>query len=371
VDEEGTVRLIPQLINFYPEDTDAALGSLGRMGDAVLRFLHEITNVDEVWHSFHELLAMVLDEFKELSRDSEKQQDIIRFILTFRALSQEWEEEANQGNSIRRFWKDRLEEEINEAKGKTTSETMVLERPDRSPIKIEMVQAPSGTFLMGDESDRPIHRVELTKPFMIAKFPVTQELYGAVTGDWPSRFKGNELPVETITWFDAVRFCNELSKEFNLEQAYRIDGEKVQWNQKSSGFRLPTEAEWEYACRAGSTTRFACGDLESSLGTMGWFEENSGGNTHPVGQKEPNAWGLFDMHGNVWEWVWDWHARYPDSPVRNPTGPKGGGSYRVIRGGYWYGDARYCRSAIRFGRRPDYRFDSLGFRLSRSVSLGP
>jgi formylglycine-generating enzyme required for sulfatase activity len=338
------------------------------LGDNVLRFVHEITSVKEVSGAFHGLLAKVLGEFTDGTRDPEKEQEIIRFIVKFKGLSQEWEEEANQNDSIRCFWKAYHKGEINAAKGKTGVDTFFLKRPGGRQISIEMVQAPAGSFLMGDEKNGPIHRVTITNPYYISKEPVTQALYQAVMNDNPSVFKGNHNPVEAISWFDAARFCNVLSKAMNIVPAYKINGEKVEWVQGVSGFRLPTEAEWEYAARGGTTARFACGDLESGLEAMGWHNQNSGGKTRPVGQKGPNVWGLFDMHGNVWEWTWDWRGDYPNGLANDPVGDSEG-SDRVIRGGGWRNDARNCRSANRNHAPPGVRrYFVLGFRLSRSLS---
>jgi formylglycine-generating enzyme required for sulfatase activity len=229
-----------------------------------------------------------------------------------------------------------------------------------------MVQAPAGSFLMGDEKNGPIHRVTITKPYYISKAPVTQALYRAVMNENPSDYKGDHNPVESLHWFDAARFCNALSKAMNIAPAYKINGKTVEWVQDASGFRLPTEAEWEYSARGGTIARFACGDLESGLEAMGWYNKNSGRKTHPVGQKEPNAWGLFDMHGNVYEWTWDWYGASPRGSVNDPLGDSNG-SCRVMRGGSWNFDAQYCRSANRSGNSPVNRIYYLGFRLSRSL----
>ena len=132
-------------------------------------------------------------------------------------------------------------------------------------------------------------------------------------------------------------------------------------------YRLPTEAEWEYACRAGTTTEYSFGDDVSVLGDFAWFDDNSGSQTHPVGQKRPNGWGLYDMHGNVWEWCSDWHGDYAAGAVRDPAGPASG-SIRVLRGGCWYDSAGFCRSAFRIRFYPSYRFSNYGFRLALSPS---
>ena len=157
-----------------------------------------------------------------------------------------------------------------------------------------------------------------------------------------------DRPVEQVSWDDAQEFLAKL----NLME-------------KIDTYRLPTEAEWEYACRAGSTTRFCFGDKEEKLGEYAWYGDNSEGKTHPVGQKQPNAWGLYDMHGNVWEWCQDWYGDYPAGPVTDPRGPDAG-EYRVLRGGSWDNDTRNLRSAVRNYYYPDYRSDIIGFRVART-----
>jgi formylglycine-generating enzyme required for sulfatase activity len=223
-------------------------------------------------------------------------------------------------------------------------------------VKLEMVLIPAGEFLMGSpDSDngaggdeKPRHGVRITKPFYMGNYLVTQKQWEAVMGDNPSHFKGPKNPVETICWNDCQKFVEKLNA--------KVRGGK---------FSLPTEAQWEYACRAGSTTRYCFGDEESGLGEYAWYGENAGGKTHPVGEKKPNAWGLYDMHGNVWEWCQDWcnSGYYANSPTDDPMGPSGG-AYRVVRGGTWDGPARNCRSAGRGSFVPGYRHDYLGFRVS-------
>ncbi len=356
INGEDNIEQIPGLNNFKSDNADLALEALGRMGDAVLRFVHEITNTDQVRYGFHGMLKSVLEEFKSGKRDPEKQQDIIRFILKFRRLSQEWEENSGIGDSLRVFWKKHLEKETGIARGVEERKIFALKRSGETPLNIEMVQIPAGSFLMGSDDAGPIHRAKITKPFLISTAPVTQVLYETVIGKNPSKFKGVDRPVETVSWFDAVNFCNKLSIKMRLEPAYTIDGEEVRRNRDTNGFRLLTEAEWEYACRAGTTSAFYSGDLESDLEPVGWYHRNSDGLTHDAGLKNANAWGVFDMHGNVWEWNYDLYRE--------------GGVNRVIRGGSWDYDARNCRSAIRNDGRPDYRGNNVGFRLSRSVSLG-
>jgi formylglycine-generating enzyme required for sulfatase activity len=194
--------------------------------------------------------------------------------------------------------------------------------------------------------EKPAHPVTLTKPFYMGKFVVTQDQYQAVAGANPSLVKGHDFPVETVSWNDAQAFC-----------------ERVTEHTKQT-VRLPTEAEWEFACRAGTTTAYSSGDTETDLARAAWYDGNSKGATHPVGQKEPNAFALYDMHGNVWQWCQDFYrVDYYSMPATDdPAGPEGG-SEHSLRGGAWYRLPRGCRSALRGRDVPgdrDYRF---GFRV--------
>jgi formylglycine-generating enzyme required for sulfatase activity len=211
----------------------------------------------------------------------------------------------------------------------------------------------------------PQHRVRITKPFYLGVYEVTQEEYQRVMGKNPSEFsatgKGKDevsgrdtkrFPLENVSWDDAVEFCRKLSERPEEKAAGRT-------------CRLPSEAQWEYACRAGSTTRYCFGDQESGLDELAWYGVNSGGATHPVGEKKPNAWGLYDMHGNVWEWCQDWYDKdyHDNSPTDDPSGPPGG-SGRVIRGGGWHYPACFCRSANRGHLHPVIGDNYMGFRAS-------
>ena len=224
-------------------------------------------------------------------------------------------------------------------------------------VKLEMVLIRAGEFMMGSpDSDqageRPQHRVRITKPFYLGKYLVTQEQWEAVMGDNPSHFKGPKNPVEMVSWNDCQQFLVKLNAKIGAQ---------------SGAFRLPSEAQWEYTCRAGSTTRYCFGDDESQLGEYAWYTANSGNTTHPVGEKKPNPWGLYDMHGNVWEWCQDWYGAYGAEATDDPTGPAMG-SDRVFRGGSWDHPARICRSASRDCHEPGYRYDYLGFRASRVLA---
>jgi len=214
-------------------------------------------------------------------------------------------------------------------------------------VTLDLVLIRPGTFTMGSDKGggERAHQVTLTKPFYLGKYEVTQEQWQQIMGGNPSRFKGAKNPVEMVSWDDCQEFMGKLRK--------KLPGQM---------FRLPTEAEWEYACRAGTTGEYA-GDLDA----MAWYDSNSGSKTHPVGGKKPNAWGLYDMHGNVGEWCADWYGDYPNSAVTDPTSSNTG-SYRVIRGGFWYGSACYCRAADRYGYTPTGGNDYIGFRVARSSS---
>jgi len=245
----------------------------------------------------------------------------------------------------------------------------IAHSPEESSLN-DMVRITGGTFIMGSpatESGRSPNegpqREVTVRSFYIGRFPVTQALFEEVMGTNPSGFRGPNLPVERVSWFDAIEFSNRLSIREGLEPAYTISGHTVTWNREANGYRLPTEAEWEFACRAGTQTPFHSGN---TIGTAGWHSGNSGGRTHPVGQRQPNAWGLYDMHGNVLEWCWDWLGNYPATAQTDPLGPATG-THRVYRGGSWRFAAHQARSAFRFGNHPHLRLDFIGFRLARNA----
>ena len=202
----------------------------------------------------------------------------------------------------------------------------------------------------GRFDDEQQHSVTLSQGYWLGKYTVTQGQWESVMGSNPSEFKGRDLPVDKVSWEDAMSFCRKLTER--ERSAGRL----------AAGYEytLPSEAQWEYACRAGTTGAYA-GDLDS----MGWYDKNSGNKTHAVGTKRANGWGLYDMHGNVWEWCSDWYGAYPSGYVVDPTGASSG-PHRVLRGGGWLHDASSCRSAHRNGYDPGHRFINLGFRLVHS-----
>jgi len=212
-------------------------------------------------------------------------------------------------------------------------------------VKLELCGIPVGKFTMGSpESDETPHEVTLTKAFWLGRMQVTQAQWEAVMGNNPSQSKGAELPVENVSWDDALDYCQKLNAKALLPADWK--------------FALPTEAQWEYACRAETT-----GDYAGNLAIMAWYSVNSVSKTHPVATKKPNAWGHHNMHGNVWEWCADWYDDYPTCAVTDPTGPNTG-SVRVNRGGSWGSGDSHCRSAHRGWSAPDLRNGGIGFRVA-------
>jgi sulfatase modifying factor 1 len=234
---------------------------------------------------------------------------------------------------------------------------------------------PAGDFTMGDATGKPEekpHPVSLAS-FYIDIHPVTQETYQKITGVNPSKQKNPMAPVSGVQWVDAVRFCNTCSEREGLKPAY--DPKSWACDFDADGYRLPTEAEWEYACRAGTRTKYFFGDSAALLGTYAWTKQNSEGKVHPVSAKGANSWGLFDMHGNVWQWCNDWYDEnaYASSPKENPRGPAEG-KQRVLRGGAWDSDPDKCRAASRKKEFPVYTdacfgVDSNGFRRVKNTAL--
>ncbi|MGW0700081.1 formylglycine-generating enzyme family protein [Streptomyces sp. NPDC002867] len=216
-----------------------------------------------------------------------------------------------------------------------------------------MVAVPPGRVTLSDRRTQSSWPVDVAS-FQMSAFPVTQSSYARVTGQRPSSARGDRLPVEGVSWWDAVQFCNALSQREGLTPAYHLhlDAETAEWDTSADGYRLPTEAEWEHACRAGTTS-----PRYGQLDEVAWYQGNSAGQIHPVGGKQPNAWGLYDMLGNVWDWCWDVY----DAEVY--------GAYRVLRGGGWADEHWSCRASVRRRSHPTFRIDDVGFRTARSTPL--
>ena len=220
-------------------------------------------------------------------------------------------------------------------------------------VTMKLAPIPAGKFTMGspgdeagrDEDEGPLREVVISKPFYMGLYEVTQEQYEAVMGAKPSKFADAAKPVESVSWEDAAEFCKRLSRK------------------TSQAVALPTEAQWEYACRAGAKTRFGFGDDDRQLSNYARYGQSGDAGTVPVGAKKPNAWDLYDMHGNVWEWCADWYAgSYVNAPTQDPAGPISGQS-RVLRGGSWVNTSDGCRCATRNRSAPDVRYNGIGFRV--------
>ena len=237
------------------------------------------------------------------------------------------------------------------AVGSSTSGS-VITIPVKNDINIEMVKVEAGSFNMGatpemenpDDREKPVHRVTLTNNYYIGKYEVTQALWKIVMGSNPSNFKGDNLPVEKVSWNDCQKFISKLNK---------LTGKS---------FRLPTEAEWEFAARGGNKSRGYQYSGSNVIDDVAWFDDNSSSKTHIVGEKQPNELGIYDMTGNVWEWCQDWYDSYSGSPQTNPTGVVSG-SYRVRRGGSWFDSTWRCRSSYRRFITSANRSSNFGLRL--------
>ena len=234
-------------------------------------------------------------------------------------------------------------------------------------IGMEFVQIPAGEFYMGSLvnflniniipdmgtpiDEGPVHRVKIPQSFYLGKYEVTQKQWRDVMGNNPSHFKGDDLPVENISWYDVQDFIKKLNEKEGVNK-----------------YRLPSEAEWEYAARAGTITSYSFGNDASKLGDYAWYGENDDEKTHEVGKKRPNPWGLYDMYGNVWEWVQDkWHKNYDGAPNDGSAWEIGSPSARVIRGGGWWYPSYNCRSAYRIQHVVGGHVEVIGFRLLREL----
>lgn len=263
----------------------------------------------------------------------------------------------NYINTVRNYLK---KEEIEDSKIPENSENSKIHEVFTSTSTgIEFVLIPAGEFEISSppkEKDKlpyecPTHKITIKQSFYMGKSSVTQKQWKKIMRKNPSHFKGDDRPVEMVSWKEVKKFVKKLNEK-----------------ERTDKYRLPSEAEWEYACRTGTQTGYYFGDDWSKLNEYAWYAQNSGGQTHPIGQKKPNPWGLYDMHGNVWEWVQDrWHENCSNSPSDGSAWEDKEDSHRVSRGGSWYCDAFLCRSDSRFRRDPENHISNLGFRLLREL----
>jgi formylglycine-generating enzyme required for sulfatase activity len=234
---------------------------------------------------------------------------------------------------------------------------------------INMVKVEGGSFMMGSNAGgsnvKPVHQVTVSS-FHIGKYEVTQKEWQKVMGNNPSNWKGDYLPVEQVSWYDAVDYCNKRSLKEGLKTCYSGSGSNINCDWTANGYRLPTEAEWEYAARGGKQSKGYTYSGLNDIGAVAWYDVNSGSKTHTVGGKLPNELGIYDLSGNVWEWNWDIYGDYPGGAQNNPHGVISG-SYRVRRGGSWYDDANYCTVSYRNYNVATSSSSNVGFRLVRAT----
>ena len=255
------------------------------------------------------------------------------------------------------------------------NETNNLGSINNAELTNDLISINGGTYLMGSpetemqrETDEVQHEV-IVSDFYIGRYEVTQKAYEEVIGENPSNFKGENLPVENVTWYEAIEYCNKLSKKDGLTPAYTIDGENVSWDRSANGYRLPTEAEWEFAAKGGASSKSFKYSGSNNLDDVAWHKGNSKGTPHTVGTKLPNELGVYDMSGNVWEWCWDWYNKdfYKLEKGDNPKGPEMG-ERRSVRGGSWDSQQNYVRPANRISTEPNKTHEFYGFRVVRTIT---
>jgi formylglycine-generating enzyme required for sulfatase activity len=311
-------------------------------------------NIDELTNQMQQANIALIDENEKFKKQINQLESLkgkeTKLTDQINRLNKEIEE-SNKNTDTLTNENKKLKNLLIQQKNENKEKTEKLANPENS-IGMKFTLIPAGEFYMGSEEnddEKPVQKVKIKNSFYLGTYPVTQREWKAVMGDNPSHFKGNDLPVEQVSWADVQEFIKKLKEKEGTDK-----------------YRLPSEVEWEYACRAGTTTRYSFGDSESKLGDYAWYGDNSGGKMHPVGQKKPNPWGLYDMHGNVLEWVQEmWHSDYNGAPTDGSAWEDGDGADRVVRGGGWCDDAGSCRSAFSIAVVPSRRFNILGFRILR------
>ena len=245
----------------------------------------------------------------------------------------------------------------------------------RRPVMIEIE---GGTYLRGslEQPYATTERVHETtvRSFRLSALETTQDLWREIMVSNPARFRGDKFPVDSVSWIDAVRFCNVLSEREGLETAYEIRGNDAVWRREANGYRLPTGAEWEFAARGGVRGAISEEPLRkahyaggSDADKVAWYDRNSAKTSHETGTKQANELGLFDMSGNVWEWCWDWYGDYPRAAVKDPEGAIKGAGQKVLRGGAWFTPMNLLRVTYRYWNAPTFKVNSVGFRLAQNA----
>jgi len=326
--------------------------------------LYELLSGKQLYkgQSYSDVLMQIKEKpFETISNINEKLNSLIKKCIIY-----------NYKDRFR-YFREILEYLNITGEGKTKEpKPIIIEKVDKKKIKyIEgMIFVNGGTFQMGSNDgegdEKPVHFVTVDD-FYLCKYEVSQKEWKEIMGNNPSNWKGDNLPVEKVSWYDAVEFCNKKSDKEGLTRCYICSGKNIKCNFDSNGYRLLAEAEWEYAARGGKKSKCYEYSGSNNINDVAWYSCNSSSKTHPVGTKQANELGIYDISGNVWEWCNDWHDKnyYKNSPKNNPKGPNSG-SARVLRGGGWYVKAEYCRVANRGGSNPDSSYISVGFRLARS-----
>jgi formylglycine-generating enzyme len=377
----GAVLLVALvvLINVYGRLGDLAAGQDALAGELNARHVELVENLEATGED----LAKLCGEADKLAMDLEATEVVLeeRTVLFETALD---DAEAKYGllqdalkdleDAYGNAWEqgqkkiDSLQRDLAQVRSSLDALERRMAQMGGTAVEIEysipLTYVEGGTYEMGSNDwdwTKPIHTVTVDS-FYIGTYEVTQDIYEQVMGNNPSKWEGSRLPVEQVTWHDAIAFANALSRRDGLEEVYTINGQNVTCDWTKQGYRLPTEAEWEYAARGGQESQGYTYAGSNTVGDVAWYRDNSSSKTHEVGGKKANELDLYDMSGNVWEWCWDWYGGYSAGAQTNPTGPSSG-SGRVFRGGSWFHYATHVRSANRFYNTPSDRYYAIGFRL--------
>ena len=349
---------VTQHVGQVVQEVDTAYQRIGEAQDSLDRLQQRME--EQLEKLYGQLEPAIAGQQAERLRLGQLEDQIFIAITRQQAATERLTELAGQVDSVTRELRearaemDALKEEIATLAAAAPAEAARPSETWINDLEMTFVLIPAGSFDMGSESgeddERPVRAVTISEPFYLSRFEVTQAQWFAVMESDPSRFTDDpNRPVESVSWEDAQAFIAELNA-----------------TEPGATYRLPTEAEWEYAARAGSTAAYAFGDDAAQLDAHAWYADNAGDITHPVGEKQPNAWGVHAMHGGVWEWVQDRYGPYPSEAAAESVGPPPG-NRRVLRGGSWLSPAEDCRAASRSHAHPAFRGAHVGFRLVRII----